>query len=34
MLFENNPMLKSVAASVCALFCSLLVLSGAAAPFA
>ena len=34
MFFENKPMLKSVAMSVCALFCSLISLSGAAAPFA
>ena len=34
MFFVNDPMLKSVIASVCAMFCSLIVLSGAAAPFA
>jgi len=34
MLFENKPMLKSVVVCVCAMFCSLVALTGAAAPFA
>lgn len=34
MLFEMKPMLKSVVVCVCAMFCSVIALSAAAAPFA